>query len=114
AHAYFGLRGGTGGTGSARFPQLTTLQLGPTNFPVASPAFSAATAAGGGGGGYNGPGGIGSIPTPPPVNPAITVGPSNAGGAAFSLLPFPTNPPPNYSSLIHYLVGGSGGGGGGS
>src|SRR5262249_1966867 len=32
---------------------------------------------------------------------------------AFSLLPFPTNPPPNYSSLIHYLVGGSGGGGGG-
>lgn len=32
----------------------------------------------------------------------------------FPLLPYPSSPPANYSSLNHFLVGGSGGGGGGS
>src|SRR5262249_582681 len=69
-HAYVGLRGGTGGTGSARYPQVTTASLTPTNFPNSgSQAFSAATASGGGGGGYNGPGGIGARPRPPPLTP---------------------------------------------
>src|SRR5262249_48741833 len=59
----------------------------------------------------------GTIPTPAPsgINPPnlISSGPT-PGGIAFNVLPFPASPPPDYSSLLHFLVPGSGGGGGGS
>jgi hypothetical protein len=116
-HAYAGSIGATGGAGAeltpstGMSPNLPSSQLlGSIYLPHVSP--------GGGGGGFSLTGGVPNTPTGGVgtlIIGTFSNTPARPGGASFSLLPYPpASPPPNYTSLNHFIVGGSGGGGGGS
>ncbi len=114
-HAYAGVTAGTGGRGSPMHPAAgTVVSAGPPFITgIAGLAFYDEFSPGGGGGGFLLPG---STATAPTIAGGVTqpnASPIAQGGAAFPLLPFPSNPPNGYSSLVHYLGGGAGGGGGG-
>lgn len=107
-HAYVTSVVGTGGRGSTMNPP--TGIAAPNTLPI-SGAYRSFFAPGGGGGGFSL---VGTTSTVAPLL-GIQIGTAPMPSVAFSLFPFPpVSPPPNYSSLNHFVVGGSGGGGGGS
>jgi hypothetical protein len=101
-HAYQGNIVGTGGRGGLQYPA--------DNASVTHNYITqcAQVAAGGSGGGFFAAGSSGVALRSPSTPPEL--GPSIAGGIAFSLFPIPAG----RRSIDHFLVGGSGGGGGGS
>ncbi|HEU4419895.1 MAG TPA: kelch repeat-containing protein, partial [Planctomycetota bacterium] len=106
-HAYGSAAVGTGGRGGLLNPAsgLTV------NTPLVGTLYRPHFSQGGSGGGFSGPGGQS---TGTPLVGVVFSAFANPG-LAFPLMPFPpVAPPPNYTSLNHFLVGGSGGGGGGS
>jgi hypothetical protein len=115
-HAYLGSTAGTGGPGAPLAPAAGTNVAAGT--PLIAGQYRTHVSRGGGGGGFTT---AGSLPPPPTPNilPTTSTQPQNGpvvpGGVPFALFPYPPLvPPPNYTSLNHFLVGGSGGGGGGS
>jgi hypothetical protein len=107
-HAYVTGAVGTGGRGSTMNPPTG---IAAPNAPLISGAYRSFFAAGGGGGGFSLAG------TTSTVSPllGLQIGASPTPSVLFNLFPFPpVSPPPNYSSLNHFVVGGSGGGGGAS
>ncbi|MEC9048735.1 MAG: Ig-like domain-containing protein [Planctomycetota bacterium] len=115
SHAYAGSTAGTGGAGSLQQPANGVWATPPALVGPGLGIYCGYFSNGGGGGGFAAPG-TGSL-APQHINALYTVAGNTpaAGGAAFSLFPFPPNPlPTGYTSLDHFMVGGSGGGGGGS
>lgn len=112
-HAYAASAINTGGRGSTMNPATGPGTTGVPNVNTALilSAYRSAFAFPGGGGGFTTQGTSGSVS--PLVGISIGTNPGLAN--SFSLFPFPpVSPPPDYTSLNHFLVGGSGGGGGGS
>ncbi|MCU0864794.1 MAG: hypothetical protein MUC36_13480 [Planctomycetes bacterium] len=110
-HAYAGLAGGTGGNGSPLTPALGTSVAAGT--PLIISIYRSLFSLGGGGGGFMLPGQLPTVPTIAASTQQPVGSPAPVAAVAFPLLPYPSSPPPGYSSLNHFLVGGSGGGGGG-
>ena len=108
-HFSIGQQVGTGGAGGPMMPAAGTNAA--AGAPVLASLYRGQYSRGGNGGSFLLPGGLPSAPTTP-VGLLTSTAPTP--GLTFPLLPFPSTPPPGYSSMDHFLVGGSGGGGGGS
>lgn len=112
-HAYDNATGGTGGKGGLLTP---TSGIWATPVPLFQGVWCSYFSPGGAGGGFTlagnfagNPNYVGTATTGSLVTTALA-----EGGDPFLLMPFPPlAPPPNYTSLNHFLCGGSGGGGGG-
>ncbi|HIE70413.1 MAG TPA: hypothetical protein EYP98_09630 [Planctomycetes bacterium] len=112
-HAYAGSVGGTGGQGSLLTP---TTGIWGNPVPLFQSVWCSYFSPGGSGGGFTFGGAnagnpvyVGNAATGALVTTALAT-----GGSPFLLMPYPpATPPPNYTSLDHFVVGGSGGGGGG-
>ncbi|HEB52858.1 MAG TPA: hypothetical protein ENI87_06360 [bacterium] len=110
-HAYAGNTLGTGGAGSVMTPASGVWG---TPVPLLQNIYCGYFSTGGAGGGFSSQGGQAATPQHA-MSLTIVSEPTVPGGAMFDLMPYPpVNPPANYSSLDHFMVGGSGGGGGGS